>query len=258
VQELLRNFLENSSGLVAYGSVFGVLVMCGLGVPLPEDVSLILGGYLVHQGSAKLVLMMAVGFLGILVGDSMIYFAGRRFGSKVGRKPGGLLSRVVTPEKRARVEGLFAKHGQKIVMIARFLPGVRAVTYFTAGSAGMRYRWFILFDGIAALASAPLFVFLGYKFGGELEMLFENVKRGQVKVIAGIAVIVLAYVLVGRIRKRRAAAASARAAAAAAPEAAPGDRMSASTEPAEGARPGFDGEPTPSTRFASRSQAAVK
>ena len=45
-----------------------------------------------------------------------------------------LLSRVVTPQMRARVQALFARHGQKIVMIARFLPGVRAVTYFTAGA----------------------------------------------------------------------------------------------------------------------------
>jgi membrane protein DedA with SNARE-associated domain len=206
VEEFLRTFLESSSGLAAYASVFGILVACGLGIPLPEDVSLILGGFLVHQGAASLPVMMGVGFLGILSGDSLIYLAGRRFGKKVGRKPGGFFARIITPAKRAKVEGMFARHGQKIVMIARFLPGVRAVTYFTAGSAGMRYSHFIFFDGVAALASAPAFVYLGYHFGGELQMLVDNVRHGQVKVIGAMVVVALSYWLVSRIRKRRAAA----------------------------------------------------
>ncbi len=213
MEELLRGLLENSNGLVAYLSVFTILVICGLGVPLPEDISLILGGFLVYEGAANLPLMMAVGFLGILVGDSLIFFAGRRFGSRVGRKPTGFFARIVTPEKRAKVEGLFASHGQKIVMIARFLPGVRAVTYFTAGSAGMSYWRFILFDGIAAILSAPLFVYLGYHFGGHLEQLFSAVKRGQTGVIGALVFVGVAYFVFRRWRAKRQAEAARLAAA---------------------------------------------
>ncbi|MHB8878207.1 MAG: DedA family protein [Myxococcaceae bacterium] len=232
MEQLLRTFLESSDGLVAYASVFGVLVACGLGVPLPEDVSLILGGFLVHRGSAALPVMMAVGFLGILSGDSLIYLAGRRFGSKVGRKPGGFFARIVTAEKRAKVEGMFARHGQKIVMIARFLPGVRAVTYFTAGSAGMSYLRFIFFDGIAALASAPMFVYLGYHFGGELELLVDNVRHGQTRVIGAMVVVALCYLLISRMRKRRAAVVEAAAQAAAKVGPAPVPAHHAPGEPA--------------------------
>ena len=83
MEPLLRQFLESSHGPVAYGSVFAILVACGLGVPLPEDISLILGGFLVYEGAAQLHWMMLTGFLGILVGDSLIYLAGRKLGSKV-------------------------------------------------------------------------------------------------------------------------------------------------------------------------------
>src|SRR5262249_49437454 len=148
---LLKALLLSSHGLVAYATVFGILLACGLGVPLPEDVSLVLGGDLSHHGAAELSVMIAVAFSGILIRDSMIFYAGRRIGSRVGQKPEGFFARIVTPEKRARVEGLFASHGQKIVMAARFLPGVRAVTFFTAGSAGMSYWRFVLWDGLAAL-----------------------------------------------------------------------------------------------------------
>ncbi len=217
MEHLLQSLLENSHGLWAYLSVFGVLVLCGLGVPLPEDLSLILGGLLAHKGAARLPIMIAVGFLGILCGDSMIYFAGRRLGTKVGRKAGGFFGRIVTPEKRAKVEKLFLKHGQKIVMIARFLPGVRAVTYFTAGSAGMPYLRFVTFDGLAALASAPLFVFLGYRFGNRLEQLIEKVKQGQLKVLIVLATLGVAYLVFTRIQKRRKAAESLAAPARATP-----------------------------------------
>jgi membrane protein DedA with SNARE-associated domain len=201
----------SSGGFFAYGIVFGILLLCGLGLPLPEDVSLILGGYLVFQGKAELVTMMVVGYLGIIIGDSMIYYLGRRVAGQVGVTPTGFLSRIVTPEKRARVERLFAKHGEKIVLAARFLPGVRTPTYFTAGSVGMRYRVFALFDSIAALASAPLFVWLGFTFGNRLNSLIEHVRQGQTGVLIAAALAIALAVIWTRYKNRREARLNAQA-----------------------------------------------
>lgn len=204
----LQEFVGGTGGAIPYAVVFGVLLACGLGIPLPEDVSLIFGGFLVFEQQAALSLMMLTGYLGIIVGDSMIFYFGRRIGSKVGARPGGFFSRVVTPQKRARVEGLFKRHGEKIVMIARFLPGVRAVTYFTAGSVGMRYSHFVFFDSVAALGSAPLFVYLGFRFGGQLEFLLQQIAKGQRGVIAGIVTLIIVGVLISRWRARREAKAN--------------------------------------------------
>jgi membrane protein DedA with SNARE-associated domain len=203
VDFLLTQVAQHAHGIVAYAAIFGVLVACGMGLPLPEDVSLITGGFLTHQGQAYLPLMMAVGFVGIIAGDSIIFAAGRRLGAKVGTKQTGFFARIVTPAKRARVEGLFHAHGQKIVMAARFLPGVRAVTFFTAGSAGMKYRWFILWDGLAALVSAPLLVFLGFYFGDELALVIRKVREGQIRVIAVIVIGAAAYIAYSRWRNKR-------------------------------------------------------
>ncbi|MDC0707608.1 DedA family protein [Stigmatella sp. ncwal1] len=205
MQELLTNLLGNTQGFLAYAAVFGILVACGLGVPLPEDISLILGGFLAHKGAASLPVMMAVGFAGILAGDSLIFYAGRRLGANVGRTQGGFFARLITPEKRAKVEGLFAIHGQKIVMIARFMPGVRAVTYFTAGSVGMSYWRFIFWDGLAALLSAPVFVWLGFHFGSELDFVIGKFKEGQYVALAVLAVGGVGFFL-WRKRKAKAAA----------------------------------------------------
>jgi membrane protein DedA with SNARE-associated domain len=219
VLDFLTTLLGDSQGFIAYAMVFGILVACGLGVPLPEDISLILGGFLAHKGAASLPVMMVVGFMGILVGDSLIFFAGRRLGGRLGRGTGatqeapkgggGFFARIVTPEKRARVEGLFERHGQKIVCIARFMPGVRAVTYFTAGSVGMSYWRFIFWDGLAALLSAPVFIWLGFHFGGELDMLISKFKEGQYTVMGVLAVAAVGFFLWRRSRNKRLAAAQA-------------------------------------------------
>ncbi|QSQ15594.1 DedA family protein [Myxococcus landrumensis] len=214
MQELLTTLIGDAHGFIAYATIFGILVACGLGVPLPEDISLILGGFLAHKGAANLPMMMAVGFGGILVGDSLIFFAGRRLGANLGRNGegkggGGFFARIVTPEKRARVEGLFERHGQKIVCIARFMPGVRAVTYFTAGSVGMSYWRFIFWDGLAALLSAPVFVWLGFHFGSELDMLIDKFKEGQYAVMGVLLVAVVGYFVWRRRRNAAAKQASA-------------------------------------------------
>src|SRR5260370_12909234 len=87
-------------------------------------------------------------------------------------------------------------------MVARFLPGIRAVTFFTAGSAGMSYWRFIFWDGLAALVSAPLFVYLGSHFGGHLRYLKRRIHQGQA---IGLVVLVTAvglYLLYLHFRRR--------------------------------------------------------
>jgi membrane protein DedA with SNARE-associated domain len=200
VEQFLLSLFAGTSGVVAYGLVFGILLLCGLGLPIPEDVSLILGGFLVYEGKAELLLMMVVGYVGIIVGDSTVFFLGRRIGPHISTSR--FFGRLFTAEKRARVEALFHKHGEKIVMIARFLPGVRAVTYFTAGSARMKYWHFIFFDSVAALVSAPVFIYLGYTFGGELEQLIHAVRTGQIRVLSAVGAVVIMYLIGRRVWNR--------------------------------------------------------
>ena len=202
MKDYLIGLFAGAAGITAYGLVFIILLLAGFGLPLPEDIPLVMGGVLVHRGQASLIPMIIVGYLGILLGDSIMFGLGRRFGTKVGAS-GNFFARIVTPEKRARVEALFKKHGEKIVMLARFLPGVRTVTYFTAGSVGMSYAKFAMFDSIAALASAPIFVVLGYKFGADIDSLLHRIASGERNVIIGLVAIVAVVVLFGRWRAHR-------------------------------------------------------
>lgn len=206
MKDWLIALLGSTAGLTAYGLVFVILLAAGFGLPLPEDIPLVMGGVLVHRGQANLWVMILIGYLGIIIGDSIMFSLGRRF---EGRTPGLLQRmRIITPERRQRVEELFKKHGEKIVMIARFLPGVRTVTYFTAGSVGMSYTKFIIYDSIAALASAPIFVVLGYYFGADIDSLLARIAHGERNVIIALVLILLIGLLFNRWRARRAAAAT--------------------------------------------------
>lgn len=182
--ERLVEMLGGHSLHIGYGFVFGILVLCGFGFPMPEDVILVTGGVLAWIDAERrlgvdtatlhlmlrdpaLLTMIAVGLGGILVGDSIIFLAGRRFGVRVADfRP---LRRVITPEKMEKVERLVRRRGNVVVITARFLPGLRAPTYFTVGHAGLPYWEFLLFDGLAALVSAPLWVCIGFYFGSNIQ-----------------------------------------------------------------------------------------
>ncbi|MCL2011331.1 MAG: DedA family protein [Cystobacterineae bacterium] len=206
MEDFLLALVEGVEGAAAYGLIFGILIMCGLGVPLPEDISLILGGYLAYEEKATLWGMMLTGYLGIIIGDSIIYFMGRKLGANVGTKQKkGFWGRLITPEKRAKVERIFEKYGDKVVMVARFMPGLRAITYFIAGSVRLKYGRFLLYDSIAALASAPIFVFLGRAFGDELRTLFNAIKGGKTWAVAILAAAVVLWIGMWFWKKQRSA-----------------------------------------------------
>jgi membrane protein DedA with SNARE-associated domain len=202
LRDVLFHFLKNFHGPAAYVGVLFVLVLCGLGVPLPEDVPLISGGWLVGRGGFP-TLMIFVGLAGILIGDSIIFKAGQTYGERL------LDTRVGRHIPRHRVErtiALFARHGAKFIMVARFVPGLRAVTYFVAGTTGVPYWKFITFDGLAACVSAPLWVILGWyaRKHNMLTRAWAWASKAQMLLLAVIAGLVAIWLIINAlVRKHR-------------------------------------------------------
>src|SRR5512133_3810695 len=204
--ERLVDLLAGNSLDIGYAFVFVVLLLCGFALPMPEDVVLVTGGVLAWLSSdleaasfagmvrdPGLVAMVVVGLLGILAGDSVIFMAGRRFGHRVADfRP---LRRIITPEKLELVEKKVRTRGNVVVMFARFLPGLRAPTFFTVGHARMPIWKFLMFDGAAALVSAPLWVCLGFWFGSDLEEAARVASRFSHYILLGVAVVLGALAL---------------------------------------------------------------
>ena len=174
-----------------------------MGVPLPEDVPLIAGGYLALRQGGSLVGMVLTGLAGILIGDSIIFLAGQTYGAKLLETRFG--RRHCPGERVQRTIHLFEKHGPKFIVVARFVPGLRAATYFVAGTTGVPYWKFILYDGIAACVSAPAWVYLGW-WAGKHHMLGRAwmwASRAQEGILITIALLIVVWVGGAMLRKRR-------------------------------------------------------
>jgi membrane protein DedA with SNARE-associated domain len=185
--------LTNLHGGLGILAIFGVLLLCGFGLPVPEDIPLISAGYLIHLQQTTWVIALLVCLLGVLTGDSIIFWFGKRLGNKLLRSR--LVMFFTTPKKILKIKAYYRKYGPKIIIAGRFLPGLRAPIFFVAGSTGLRYRKFITYDGFAAMVSVPIWLIVGFKFGNEIDSLLAYVQRGKEIAGGALGAIVLAYVI---------------------------------------------------------------
>jgi membrane protein DedA with SNARE-associated domain len=150
-----------------YLGLLVVLILCGMGLPIPEDAALLAGGFLVHRGIIKYPITLVVALVGVVAGDNSLFFLGRRFGTGLVAYLG-----IGRPRSQRQIEWLtefMRRHGHRAIFYARFVAGLRALVYLTAGSLGVSPSRFFLYDLAGAVVSVPIVVTLGYLFGNELE-----------------------------------------------------------------------------------------
>lgn len=197
-------FLEAFFVEYGYAAVFLVLLACGFGVPIPEDVTLVTGGVISGLGYTNVHVMVVVGMLGVLVGDGCMFAAGRIWGHKILQfKP---IARVMTPKRYAQVQEKFDKYGNWVLFVARFLPGLRTPIFITAGISGkVSYLRFLLMDGFAALISVPIWVYLGDYGASNQAWLMEKIHQFQYGLftLIGIGAAVLCYFWWRRYQRSR-------------------------------------------------------
>ena len=152
-----------------------ILFLCGLGLPIPEELTLLTGGFFVHLGIIRFYPTLGVGFCGILAGDLAIYSIGKKWGQDLLTHRN--LRRIITEKRLERVSRFFRDHGSKTVFIARFISGFRVAAFFAAGTMGVRLGRFLILDFLGALILTPLLILLGYYFGESIGWLSEVVHR---------------------------------------------------------------------------------
>lgn len=164
-----------------YWAVFLILLICGFGVPIPEDITLVSSGVISGLGYTNVHWMLVVSLLGVLVGDSTMYWLGRIYGEKILKFP--LIRNIATAERFAAVQERFEKQGTKLLFVARFLPGLRAVVYLVSGiTLRVNYVRFVLVDFCAAIISVPIWVYLGDFGAKNLDWLEAQIHKGQIAI----------------------------------------------------------------------------
>jgi membrane protein DedA with SNARE-associated domain len=200
-KESLLTTLSGLQGTTAYCAIVGLLLICGLGVPIPEDITLIGAGILASPavGSIKLWGAIGAGFVGVMAGDAFLYNLGRIYGRKAFQLP--LIRTIMTPRRIALAERKIIRNSHFICFTARFLPGLRSPVFLTSGIMGVRPLVFYGLDGFAAMISVPLWIFVGHWVGENLDMALKVAERIQLSLAFVILFIVAAYVGWRRWRK---------------------------------------------------------
>jgi membrane protein DedA with SNARE-associated domain len=196
------NTIEGWLTAGGYFVLFGLLFACGLGLPLPEDIPLIIAGAFVANGKFHLAIASVVAWCGIIGGDVVLYHLGKKFGLEVTRLP--LVGKHLTRSRIERIEQLFDRYGIWVVAVGRMVAGVRGAMVVAAGAARFNLLHFIIADGLAAIVSGGLFVALGYWLGSNLDTLITHVNKVKDWLMIGLIVAVIAVIAFIIWRKRSA------------------------------------------------------
>ena len=168
---MINDFIEEFT----YLGVFFVLFLGGLGVPVPEELPVLAAGALSHEGYMRSWVALPVCVLGVLAGDSVLYWVGHHWGERI--LDWSIVRRVLTAQREQTLLAPYRRHAAKTVITARHVMGLRAAAVLTAGIARVPFWKFILVDATAAGISVPIGFSVAYFFTDQLDEILQDVHR---------------------------------------------------------------------------------
>lgn len=176
-----------------YALFIGVLILSGLFLPIPEEVTLILGGYLAYLGVVDLWTVVYVLIAGIILADIAGYCLGRFGGEWISQN---ILNRfLITKFLFDTATKYLERYGEGVVLFSRPFLGIRVAVPILAGCSKMRFWKFLLFDVLGAVPWTFALVFASYYVGSGLDLITEvrEIKHA-IFVAIGIAIAVYAAI----------------------------------------------------------------
>lgn len=200
--QVLSSLLDRLTSLPA-GWVYGIVALLVfaedalfVGFLLPGETVAIIGGVTASTHHTSVVAMTVIVVVAAIVGDTVGYEVGARFGVR-------LLDLRVLVRRRERIDRarqFLARHGGPAVFLGRFVAFLRAFVPFLAGLSHLRYRTFLAYNAIGGLVWGVACVVLGYLAGLSYRKIAG--RFGEATAIA-VAVVVIAAIVVMHIRRRR-------------------------------------------------------
>lgn len=201
--EVLLDFIQTSP--LAIWGLLGLLLLCGMGLPMPEDIILIAAGILSAEREESWVLVSVLMYVGVIGGDLLMFAGGRHLGGRL--LASKWMRRWLSQERQERVGRLLDRFGPAAFFVARFMPGLRAPFFCTAGAMRARYSQFLLYDGLAALISVPVFVglgnFLWLQFGDDIEKFSAALSRTQSYTLLFVVTLIVAAAIALWLNRRK-------------------------------------------------------
>jgi len=186
--------------MLAYGywAVFFGVMLENAGLPVPGETILLVAGYFASTGVFRVPLVMLIAATGAVVGDNIGFAIGHHFGRPFLIKVGRFL--FLTPKRIEHMENYFQDHGNKTILVARFITGLRVFAALLAGASKMPWPVFAVYNVAGAILWSGVITTLGYLFGQSLPLLVKWVGRtGTILLIA----LIVGGIIVWRIRSHQ-------------------------------------------------------
>src|SRR5215471_11050566 len=201
------DFLHNLLPLIeqymlAYGywTIFFGVMLENAGLLVPGETILLVAGYFAasrpeHFNIFRVMLTAATG---AVIGDNIGFWIGHTFGRSFLLKIGRFV--FLTPKRLEHMEDYFKSHGNKTILVARFITGLRVFAALLAGASMMRWRVFLIYNVAGAVLWSIVITTIGYIFGQSLPILVKWVGRSGTLLL--IAAVVIAAII-WHFRRRR-------------------------------------------------------
>jgi membrane protein DedA with SNARE-associated domain len=200
--------LQPTLNQFGYVAVAGLVLIEDFGVPVPGETILILAAVDAGTGRLNVFLVALLGFLGALLGDNIGFAIGHYGGRPLIERYGRYI--FLTPERVARATGFFDRHGGWIIIVARFIEGLRQANGIIAGISGIRWAKFLVFNAIGAALWVAVWTSVGYFSGSHIDTIYNDATRYDADIALGLGVLLVAFIAFRVVRARRARASNAR------------------------------------------------
>lgn len=167
-----------------YVGIFALLILGGIGLPFPEDATLILSGFLVAHGAITPLPTFLTVYAGLLVSDFFLYLVGKKYGRMVVEHK--RFQKIISPDRLSKLEEKFKKGDVWVILIGRHFLGLRAQIFLAAGVMRMPTIKFLMTDAATALLTIAFMGGMGYAGGNSVQILRRDLTR-----IEHIAIVVL-------------------------------------------------------------------
>ncbi|MFG3590154.1 DedA family protein [Streptomyces sp. NPDC047990] len=179
-------------GHYGYWAVGAVVFVEDFGVPAPGETILIAAGIYAGAGRLNIVAVAVIAFVAAVAGDNVGYLIGRSGGRAFVHRWGRYV--FLTPARFHKAEEFFTRHGGAIVVVARFIEGLRQANGIIAGTSGMRWYRFLVFNALGAALWVGLWVGLAYAAGAHITTLYDEITRYQLYALIALGVLATAFV----------------------------------------------------------------
>ena len=184
-----------------YLGVAALVTLEDFGVPAPGETVLIAAAFFAGLGQLNIFLVALVAFVGAVVGDNIGFAIGYYGGHSLVERFGKYI--FLTPERIGKAERFFARHGGKVVVIARFVEGLRQANGIIAGLSEMKWARFLTYNAIGAALWVGLWSAAGY-FGGSHISTFLRYQLYFTITVLGFLVIFAGFRIIKSTRKHKA------------------------------------------------------